>query len=109
MKAMQAPSQAYFTAARWQEALAPVFDLGLRIYLATTGELGLSTLLVLGLRGRFAAAGLFILNAVAVISYPDLSDAGRNQHLSWGLLLAVLLILSRGKWSVDAWVQHKCG
>ena len=42
------------------EALAPVFDLGLRIY-------------------------------------------------SWGLLLAVLLILSRGKWSVDAWAQHKCG
>ena len=77
--------------------------------LATTGELGLSTLLVLGLGGRFAAAGLFILNAVAVISYPDLSDAGRNQHLSWGLLLAVLLILSRGKWSVDAWAQHKCG
>ena len=64
--------------------------------LATAGELGLSTLLVLGLGDRFAAAGLFILNAVAVISYPDLSDAGRNQHLSWGLLLAVLLILSRG-------------
>ena len=147
MKAMKAFLQAYYTAARWPEALAPVFDLGLRVYLATVffksgltkianwdstrylfsdvyqvpllssdtaatlataGELGLSTLLVLGLGGRFAAAGLFILNAVAVISYPDLSDAGRNQHLSWGLLLAVLLILSRGKWSVDAWVQHKC-
>jgi putative oxidoreductase len=70
-------------------------------------ELGLSVLLVLGLFGRFAAAGLFILNGVAVISYADLSDAGINQHLSWGILLGVLLVLSRGKWSIDAWLEKR--
>ena len=74
--------------------------------MATSAELGLSVLLVLGLFGRFAASGLFILNAVAVISYADLSEAGLNQHLSWGILLGVLLILSRGQWSVDALLER---
>jgi putative oxidoreductase len=75
--------------------------------MAAGAELGLSVLLVLGLFGRFAAAGLFILNGVAVISYADLSDAGINQHLSWGILLGVLLVLSRGKWSVDARLEKR--
>lgn len=75
-------------------------------YLATAGELSLPVLLVLGLFGRFAAAGLFILNFVALYSYYDgLSEAGRNQHLYWGMLIAVLLIISRGKWSIDDWLQ----
>ena len=75
--------------------------------LAASAELGLSVLLVLGLLGRFAAAGLSILNVVAVISYADLSEAGINQHLSWGILLGVLLVLSRGKWSFDAWLEKR--
>lgn len=76
-------------------------------YLATGAELGLPVLLVLGLFGRFAASGLFILNAVAVISYPDLSEAGYNQHLYWGLLLAVLLLMCRWKWSIDFWLEKR--
>lgn len=76
-------------------------------WIATSAELGLSILLLQGLFGRFAAAGLFILNAVAVISYADLSDAGINQHLSWGILLGVLLIISHKKWSVDAWLEKR--
>ena len=75
--------------------------------MAAGAELGLSVLLVLGLFGRFAAAGLFILNFVAVISYADLSEAGINQHISWGILLAVLLILSPGNWSIDAWLERR--
>lgn len=74
--------------------------------LAAGAELGLSVLLVLGLFGRFAAAGLSVLNVVAVISFADLSDAGLNQHLSWGILLGVLLILSRSNWSFDAWLER---
>jgi putative oxidoreductase len=134
----------YYSAAHLPECLAPLMDLGLRLYLANvffksgwtkiqswdstlylfndvyhvpllppdvaatmaaSAELGLSVLLVLGLFGRFAASGLFILNIVAVISYADLSEAGLNQHLSWGILLGVLLILSRGQWSIDAWLE----
>jgi putative oxidoreductase len=64
-------------------------------------------LLVMGLFGRFAAAGLSILNVVAVISYSELSESGLNQHLYWGMLLAVLLILSRGRWSVDSWLENR--
>lgn len=146
MKLIARLATLYYAASRLPEYLAPVFDLGLRLYLAdvffksgltkiqnwdstlylfsdvyhvpllppelaasmaASAELGLSVLLVLGLFGRFAAAGLFILNAVAVISYADLSQAGINQHLSWGILLGVLLVLSRGNWSVDAWLQKR--
>lgn len=137
----------YYTAAHLPEYLAPVLDLGLRLFLAniffksgltkiqnwdstlylfsdvyqvpllpselaawlaTSAELGLPVLLVLGLFGRFAAAGLFILNLVAVISYySELSEAGINQHLYWGILLAVLLLISRGTWSTDTWLEKR--
>lgn len=87
----------------------PLLPTDVAAYLATSAELGLSALLVLGLFGRFAAAGLFILNVVAVVSYADLSDAGINQHISWGILLGVLLINSRAKWSIDAWLEKRVG
>lgn len=85
----------------------PLIPPEIAAWLAAGAELGLSVLLVAGLFGRFAAAGLFILNIVAVISYADLSDAGLYQHLCWGLLLAVLLVLGRGQWSVDYWVERR--
>lgn len=146
MKLISRLARFYYAASHWPEYLAPVMDLGLRLYLASvffksgqtkvmnwdstlylfsdvyhvpllppeiaatmaaSAELGLSVLLVLGLFGRFAAAGLFILNIVAVISYADLSEAGINQHLSWGILLGVLLILSRGNWAADAWLEKR--
>lgn len=88
----------------------PLLAPELAAWFATGAELILPVLLVLGLFGRFAAAGLLILNIVAVISYyADLSPAGFNQHVSWGLLLAVLLCLSRGAWSADAWLQRRVG
>ncbi len=67
----------------------------------------MSVLLVFGLFGRFAAAGLSILNVVAVISYSELSEAGLNNHLYWGLLLAVLLVNSKGQWSIDRWLEKR--
>ena len=85
----------------------PLLSPELAAWLSTSAELGLSVLLVLGLFGRFAAVGLSILNVVAVISYAELSEAGINQHLSWGILLGVLLILSRGNWSIDAWLEKR--
>ena len=86
----------------------PLLNPEVAAWLATGAELGLPVLLVVGLFGRFAAAGLFILNIVAVISYyADLSEAGLNLHLYWGLLLAVLLLISRGSWSVDRWLEKR--
>jgi putative oxidoreductase len=84
----------------------PLLNSDFAAYLATGAELGLPVLLALGLFGRFAAAGLFILNLVAVISYyAELSEAGISQHLYWGMLLAVLLIISRGAWSADGYLE----
>ena len=42
-------------------------------------------LLVIGLGRRFAALALFILNIVAVISYPDLSELGLKDHQVGGI------------------------
>ena len=85
-----------------EEYHVPLLNPEFAAYLATAGELGLPVLLVLGLFGRFAALGLFILNGVAAYSYYDgLSEAGLNQHLYWGLLLAVLTLHGCGKWSLD--------
>ena len=86
----------------------PLLNPEVAAWLATGAELGLSVLLVLGLFGRFAAAGLFSLYVVAVVSYySGLSEAGINQHMYWGMLLAVLLIASRGTWSADAWLEKR--
>jgi len=84
----------------------PLLNPELAAYMGTTAELALPVLLVIGLFTRFAAAGLFILNGVAVISYyNELGEAGLNQHLYWGILLAVLLVISRSKWTVDSWLE----
>jgi hypothetical protein len=54
-----------------------------------------------GSRERFAALALFAFNIVAVISYPDLSDAGLKDHMLWGALLLVTFFHGPGKWSLD--------
>lgn len=69
--------------------------------LSAFGELCFPVLLSLGFGGRFAAAGLFVLNAVAVASYPGLNDAGLFMHESWGLALLLLGLRGPGKLSLD--------
>ena len=94
---------------RWDSTLAlfeneyrvPVLSPQIAAVMGTAGELGFATLLILGLGGRAAALGLFFVNAVAVISYPDLSDAGLKDHILWGALLLVLAIYGPGKLSAD--------
>lgn len=73
------------------------------------GELLLSPLLAFGLAGRLAAAGLFVVNLVAAISYPDLSDLGRQDHLLWGVLLLASLLHGPGRLSIDAWLGRRAG
>lgn len=58
-------------------------------------------LLVFGLGGRLAAAGLLVLNIVAVLSLGEIADAAFQQHLFWGSLLAGLLLWGPGRWSLD--------
>jgi putative oxidoreductase len=76
--------------------------------MAAGGELALPILLISGTIGRFAAVGLFILNAIAVISYPALLPIALKDHYLWGSLLTVLAIYGAGKWSVDEWLRRRC-
>ncbi|MBA4382354.1 MAG: hypothetical protein C0406_07285 [Sideroxydans sp.] len=86
----------------------PLLNPELAAYMGTGAELALPVLLIIGLFTRFAAAGLFILNGVAVISYySELSEAGLNQHLYWGILLAVLLVISRSRWALDSLLEKR--
>lgn len=74
------------------------------------GELVLPVLLALGLGGRFAAAGLFVMNIVAVISYTDITPAGVQQHNLWGALLLVIVLWGPGKLSLDCtWLKRFWG
>lgn len=73
----------------------------------TTGELLLPVLLVLGLAGRFAAAGLFVVNAVAVLALPEIAPAALQQHQFWGSLALALLLWGPGRWSADALLARR--
>jgi putative oxidoreductase len=75
--------------------------------LGTAGELVLPVLLALGLAGRFAAAGLFVVNAVAVVSLMDLPAPALQQHVFWGSLLLGLLLWGAGRWSLDRFVSPR--
>ena len=75
--------------------------------LGTGVELFFPVLLVLGLGTRFAAGVLFVFNAVAVLSYPDLGAAGLKDHQTWGLLLLVTLTHGAGALSLDGLLQRR--
>jgi putative oxidoreductase len=66
--------------------------------MGTAGELLLPVLLVLGLGGRFAALGLFVINIVAVISLSEIAPAALQLHITWGVLLVGLAIYGCGKY-----------
>jgi putative oxidoreductase len=86
------------------EYKVPLLPPELAAAMGTTGELLLPVLLVLGLAGRFAALGLFVVNAVAVISLAEMAPAALQQHILWGALLAALAIYGCGKWALDCWL-----
>jgi len=77
------------------------------------GELAFPVLITLGLAGRFGAAGLFVVNAMAVISYPQLwgfdCPAGIHMHFVWGAILLALVLFGPGKLSLDAVVLRRLG
>lgn len=99
----------------WETTLAlftdeykvPLLPPALTAVMGTTGELVLPVLLVLGIGGRFSALGLFVVNAVAVISLSEIAPAALQQHVFWGSLLAGLAIYGLGPWSLDRWAAPR--
>jgi len=83
------------------EYRVPLLNPTVAAFLGTGAELVLPVLLVLGLFGRGAAAGLGVLNVVAVISLMDVPDAALMGHVYWGSLLFALLLWGPGPLSLD--------
>ena len=86
------------------EYVVPLLPPELAAYLGTGAELILPVFLVLGLGTRLTAIALFLFNIVAVVSYPGLSEAGRNEHTYWGILLLVTIVHGGGKLALDNWI-----
>lgn len=85
-----------------EEYHVPVLPPELAAWMGTGGELGFSVLLALGLLTRPAAVGLFVVNAMAVISYPDLALAALKDHHLWGVLAVALACFGAGRLSLDS-------
>ena len=93
-----------------EEYQVPLISPEIAAVMGTAGELALAVLLAIGLFTRFAACGLFVLNIVAVASYYDAlkdSPAAIQDHIEWGLLLALLLTTQVQKLTVDDLVKWK--
>jgi len=89
------------------EYQVPLLSPEVAAYLGTGTELVLPVLLALGLGGRLAAAALFVLNLVAVISYPELNEVGVMQHQYWGVLLLIPMLYGPGKLSIDYLIRRR--
>lgn len=89
-----------------EEYQVPLLSPQVAAVMGTAGELVLPVLLLLGLAGRFAALGLSVVNVVAVLSLSEIAPAALQQHITWGVLLAALVIYGVGRWSVDClWLK----
>lgn len=81
----------------------PLLEPAVAAVAGTAGELLLPLLLIAGLAGRFAAAGLFVVNAVAVLSLAEIAEPALQAHVFWGSVLAAVLLWGPGRWSLDRW------
>lgn len=93
------------------EYKVPLLSPHVAAVMGTAGEIALPVLLVLGLGGRFAALGLSVVNVVAVISLAEIAPAALQQHITWGVLLAVLVVFGSGRWALEiplrAWLSRR--
>ena len=89
----------------------PLLPPDLAAVMGAAGELTFPVLLFVGLFSRPAAFGLFFVNLMAVISYPQLfmfeCPAAINDHCFWGAMLLVLVAFGPGSLSLDKWLAGK--
>jgi putative oxidoreductase len=95
------------------EYKVPLLPPDLAAVVGASGELAFPVLITLGLMGRFGAAGLFVVNAMAVISYPQLwgfeCPAGIDAHFYWGSILLALTLFGPGRLSLDELILMRLG
>jgi len=89
----------------------PLLPPNLAAFMGAGGELFFPVLLAVGLFSRPAALGLFAVNLMAVISYPQLfmfdCPAAINDHFYWGVLLLAIVAFGPGRFSLDAWFARR--
>jgi putative oxidoreductase len=90
-----------------EEYHVPLVAPAIAAALGTAGELVFPVLLIAGLLGRFAAAGLSVVNVVAVVAYAHVLlaegfEAALGQHYLWGFMLLVLVVFGPGRWALDS-------
>ena len=98
----------------WEATLAlfrdeyqvPLISPAVAALMGAAGELSFPVLLAVGLATRPAALGLFVVNLMAVLSYPQLfmfaCPAGLNDHVYWGIMLLVVIGFGPGRFALDA-------
>lgn len=89
------------------EYRVPLLPPEVAAYAGTAGEVMLPVLLLLGLGTRFAAAGLSVVNVMAVLSLAEIAPAALAGHQWWGSLLLGLLLWGAGRFSVDQALQSR--
>ncbi|MEZ0190555.1 DoxX family protein [Ralstonia solanacearum] len=93
-----------------EEYKVPLLPPALAAALGTFGELVFPSLLLIGIVPRLAAAGLFVVNLVAVSSYwASLSASAVEFHFVWGVLIAVLATVGPGWLTLQALWRRKRG
>ena len=94
------------------EYQVPLLSPALAAAAGTLGELLFPVLLIAGLFTRIGAPGLFAVNAMAVVSYWHVIggegfEAALAQHVLWGFMLAVVVVMGAGGISLDAWLEKR--
>ncbi|CAB3678873.1 hypothetical protein LMG24076_02316 [Trinickia soli] len=84
----------------------PVLPPAVAAVMGAGGELIFPVLLLLGFQARFAAAGLFVVNLVAVLSYPGLEPVMIKDHVLWAVLIAYLFFHGVGRWSLQGFLHR---
>ena len=87
----------------------PVLPPSAAALMGTATELSMPVLLALGLGTRFGAFVLFFFNIIAVVSYSALPDIAIKDHILWGTMILVLLLVGPGRISLDHLIARHFG
>lgn len=95
----------------WEEYHMPLLPPLVAASAGTAGELVFPVLLIVGLFSRYAAAGLFVVNVMAVVSYSHVLltegfETALGQYYLWGFVLLVLVVVGPGRWALDSAVDR---
>ncbi len=89
----------------------PLLPAEMAAYLGTALEIALPIILLVGFCTRACASVLFIFNLSMVAFYPFLwttdGTLGLYQHITWGLMILVLMAYGPSKLSLDYYIKKK--